>query len=68
MLSSCLTLASANTIVDGMLAKYDNAFSLVPCGILQIGSVARLGTDSWDYERLSKWSITPDGKYFLCYL
>jgi hypothetical protein len=53
---------SANTIVDGMLAKYDNAFSLVPCGILQIGSVARLGTDSWDYERLSKWSITPDGK------
>jgi hypothetical protein len=48
-----------------MLSKYENAFSLVPCGILQIGSVARLGTDSWDYERLKRWSITPDGKLYL---
>ena len=53
--------ATANTILDGELRKYPNAFSLMIPGISNIGYLARSEGDA-EHSRLDSWSITSDSK------
>ena len=53
--------ATANTILDGELHKYRNAFSLMIPGISSIGYLARSEGDA-EHSRLDSWSITPESK------
>ena len=53
--------ATANTILDGELHKYPNAFSLMIPGISNIGYLARSEGDA-EHTRLDSWSITSDSE------
>lgn len=53
--------ATANTILDGELKKYPNAFSIMIPGISNIGYLARSEGDA-EHSRLDSWSITSDGE------
>ena len=53
--------ATANTLLDGELRKYPNAFSLMIPGISDVGYLARsMGTA--EHSRLDSWSISSDSK------
>ena len=53
--------ATANTVLDGELHKYPNAFSIMIPGISNIGYLARSEGDT-EHSRLDSWSITPESK------
>lgn len=53
--------ATANTLLDGELRKYPNAFSLMIPGISGVGFLARSAGDT-EHSRLDSWSIRPDSK------
>jgi hypothetical protein len=53
--------ATANTLLDGELRKYQNAFSLMIPGILDIGYLAKSEGDA-EHSRLDSWGTTSDSK------
>jgi hypothetical protein len=57
----------ANSLVDGYLEKYRNAFSLIVPGIKQLGYYARISEDMTP-KKLSALSISPEGNILLFFL
>jgi len=52
--------SAANSVVDGFLSKYSNAFSIVLPGISDLGYFARIRDDSPARTKLLSWSLTSD--------
>jgi hypothetical protein len=61
----------ANAVVEGRLANYPNAFSVVLPGLSNIGTVARSTTEEQNEiyrRRFSRWSGSPEGVVKVEYL
>lgn len=52
---------SSHNLIDGILEKYSNAFSIIVPGLSQIGVLARVDRSAVEHQRLDKWTMTPDG-------
>lgn len=51
-------------LLDGTLAQYPNAFSVILPGISLLGYLDRVQSDG-AHNHLDRWSLTPDGEPFL---